>query len=574
MDQRDFSQIDAEDVSNQKMEFQKLLLEVGKALEKDEVKALAFLCTDLLGQNPKAMECANYLFCRLRDQDHLSVHQPHLLTELLLTIKRKHLVRKFGLTFDGATTCRLISPYRKLLYNLSEEITDKELEQVKFLLNAILPRRKLEENVSLLDIFLDMEHMDLLSDTNLDELEKVIETVCPMLRENIKKFKARPVCETSPTAGQMCPSGSPTYSFELSTNPESLNHERTATGQRSESQSLSERFFNSSSVSVDLPDVLHAGESERALSQSRPCVGTNKRAPVEARRDNLGLLLSQENESSLENQFQAANTKNEDLGQYPMTAATRGICLIVNNQDFSKSCLRQREGTMIDERCLTDVFRWLGFEVEIRMDCTNAQILSAFQELGRKDHSQMDCVVCCVLSHGDDGVVLGVEGQPVKLRDLMEPLNGLNCPSLVEKPKLFFIQACQGNNEQRAVYIEADGSACDSVCRDAVVANDSIPADADFLLAMSTLPSFVSYREKTNGTWFVQSLCQNLVQMVPKGYDLISILTKVNADVSRRTDLGHKKKQMPQPAFSLRKKVVFPVPEGSPHSLTETSNVP
>uniref|UniRef100_A0A665X6V0 Caspase-8 n=1 Tax=Echeneis naucrates TaxID=173247 RepID=A0A665X6V0_ECHNA len=261
-----------------------------------------------------------------------------------------------------------------------------------------------------------------------------------------------------------------------------------------------------------------------------------------------------------------------DLGQYPMTAATRGICLIVNNQDFSKSCLRQREGTMIDERCLTDVFRWLGFEVEIRMDCTNAQILSAFQELGRKDHSQMDCVVCCVLSHGDDGVVLGVEGQPVKLRDLMEPLNGLNCPSLVEKPKLFFIQACQGNNEQRAVYIEADGSACDSVCRDAVVANDSIPADADFLLAMSTLPSFVSYREKTNGTWFVQSLCQNLVQMV--GYDLISILTKVNADVSRRTDLGHKKKQMPQPAFSLRKKVVFPVPEGSPHSLTETSNVP
>lgn len=161
---------------------------------------------------------------------------------------------------------------------------------------------------------------------------------------------------------------------------------------------------------------------------------------------------------------------------------------------------------------LLQVFKWLGFEIEIQRDCNRERMLSVFRELSTRDHSQMDCLVCCVLSHGHEGSVYGVEGNTVNLRSLMELFNGLNCPSLVEKPKLFFIQACQGTSEQGAVYIEADGSACS----DAIQAKESIPSEADFLLGMATVPSFVSFRERKNGTWFIQSLCQNLVQMVPR----------------------------------------------------------
>lgn len=162
--------------------------------------------------------------------------------------------------------------------------------------------------------------------------------------------------------------------------------------------------------------------------------------------------------------------------------------------------------------CLQDVFTWLGFEIKIYNDCTRKEMLSALHELGRTDHSQMDCVVCCILSHGVDGGVFGVDGITTKIEELKAPLNGIRCPSLAEKPKLFFIQACQGNNMQSAVHVEADGP----LCTDAIVANDSIPADADYLQAMSTVPSFASFRERKNGSWFIQSLCQNLVQMVPK----------------------------------------------------------
>lgn len=38
--------------------------------------------------------------------------------------------------------------YRHMLYDLSENITEDELKEIKFLLNDTLPRRKLESMVS------------------------------------------------------------------------------------------------------------------------------------------------------------------------------------------------------------------------------------------------------------------------------------------------------------------------------------------------------------------------------------------------------------------------------------------
>lgn len=94
------------------MDFQKLLLGVGKALCKDEIKALAFLCTELLGRNLASVESASDLFSCLADQDLLSAEQPHLLTELLFIIQRTRLARDLKLTDPESTARSLISPYR------------------------------------------------------------------------------------------------------------------------------------------------------------------------------------------------------------------------------------------------------------------------------------------------------------------------------------------------------------------------------------------------------------------------------------------------------------------------------
>lgn len=162
---------------------------------------------------------------------------------------------------------------------------------------------------------------------------------------------------------------------------------------------------------------------------------------------------------------------------------------------------------------LRTVFEWLDFEIESRGDCKRDEMLSVVRELAGRNHSQMDCLVCCVLSHGMEESVFGVDGLPVRFKELIEPFTGSKCSSLAKKPKLFFIQACQGFNKQEAVYIDSDGPTGSPLSTDLKM---SIPSNADFLLGVATAPSYVSFRDRRYGTWYIQSLCQNLVQMVPR----------------------------------------------------------
>ncbi|MGH0127032.1 UNVERIFIED_CONTAM: hypothetical protein FKN15_030419 [Acipenser sinensis] len=75
----------------------------------------------------------------------------------------------------------------------------------------------------------------------------------------------------------------------------------------------------------------------------------------------------------------------------------------------------------------------------------------------QQDHSNRDCFICCILSHGLKGAIEGTDGCSVPIREITSYFTGSSCPSLKEKPKVFFIQACQGQKTQIAVKIHADG---------------------------------------------------------------------------------------------------------------------
>lgn len=532
------------------MDFQRLLLHIGRSLDSHEVKALTFLCTDLSQRSLSSVGAFSDLCSSLSDQGLLSADRPQLLQDLLLTIGRQRLVRDLQLTDQGPGRS-LVSPYRKLLYNLSEEITDEDLRHIKFLLSSDLPRRKLDENITTLELFLELEQLELLGQNNLDLLQLIFASVCPVLNEKINRFKEQHEAMSRHVyQNQHDLNDNPRYFSEGSnvSNVQSFPHP-------APSVSLP-------NASLDFPRGSHGDTAvlpQQCVSEAN--AGTNS-SPGKG---TCGGLKTSE-ESTLKilknpiNMFSGL-TNVEEIGTYSMTAAIRGICLIVNNYNF---VYRPREGTQIDQICLEEVFQWLGFKVEVHHDCTRDKMLSVAQELSSRDHRNMDCVVCCFLSHGLEDGLYGVDDKTVSIRQLTRLFNGSQCPSLVDKPKLFFIQACQGTKEQQAVSIEADGPTPCSIEVDAAKLFESIPSDADFLLGMATVPSFVSYRERSNGSWFIQALCKNLVQMVPRGQDLVSILTKVNADVSKKTVT---KKQMPQPSLTLRKKVIFPVPSLPPPNL-------
>ncbi|CAM4622204.1 unnamed protein product [Leuciscus chuanchicus] len=139
----------------------------------------------------------------------------------------------------------------------------------------------------------------------------------------------------------------------------------------------------------------------------------------------------------------AVTKKNEF---YSMSKRPCGYCLIINNYNFEGPSLKKREGTDKDKDNLTRVFKNMFFEVEVRADLQASDIQNVIKEFAERDHSQMDAFVCCILSHGEKGSVLGIDGKQVPICELTQPF--AECRTLASKPKLFFIQACQGNKAQ------------------------------------------------------------------------------------------------------------------------------
>ncbi|KFP25172.1 Caspase-8, partial [Colius striatus] len=255
------------------------------------------------------------------------------------------------------------------------------------------------------------------------------------------------------------------------------------------------------------------------------------------------------------------------LEVYKMTSQPRGVCVILNNHSFAKARaavpkpkdLKDRPGTHVDAVALRRVFQKLHFTVAEHRDLMADEIRKIVDIYRCKDHKARDCFVCCILSHGKKGIVYGVDGEEVPIQELTTAFTEQNCPSLAGKPKVFFVQACQGNACHKGVTVETDSGQQDSsIETDTRLQLDYIPAEADFLLGMATLQDFISYRSPRRGTWYIQALCQHLEYSCPRGEDILTILTAVNQEVSRKS-CNKVEKQMPEPGFTLTKKLIFPV---------------
>jgi len=85
-----------------------------------------------------------------------------------------------------------------------------------------------------------------------------------------------------------------------------------------------------------------------------------------------------------------------------------------------------------------------------------------------------------VLSHGEHGIIFAKDA-PYKPEDnLWGRFTGDKCKTLASKPKLFFIQACQGDRLDSGIYLRTQVDSGSSSFK--------IPVYADFLIAYSTIP--------------------------------------------------------------------------------------
>ena len=240
--------------------------------------------------------------------------------------------------------------------------------------------------------------------------------------------------------------------------------------------------------------------------------------------------------------------------KYPMEKKLHGIAVIINNFEFfnadpSSEAFSNRGASQVDEENLRVTWQYLRYDVKIFRNLTASELLRQLMQIALQSHENYDSFVCCILSHGYLDGIYGTDSQPVKINDIASLFKGNFCPTLSNKPKLFFIQACRGDDEDKGVAVQADASGQEDALR------HSLPSEADFLFGYATPPGNVSWRSPRYGSWYISKLCEVLVDNSPQ-QDLLSMLTMVNSKVSEAyTTQGYK--QCPAPVTLLRKQVWF-----------------
>lgn len=218
---------------------------------------------------------------------------------------------------------------------------------------------------------------------------------------------------------------------------------------------------------------------------------------------------------------------------FKMTSKPRGKCLIINNIDFD-GIMSYRTGSEKDGMKLDMVFNQLHYDVKLKCDVTADAMKELFEKFAKDpEHECLDSCVVIILSHGDSDIIYGVDGEKVRVEDIFAMFNNENCPVLMTKPKMFFIQACRGSDNDSGVEAKETTDAGVVRTQTPTKSRFRIPVYTDMLIAYSTIPGYASIRDEIFGTWFCQELVDALIEDACDT-DVETILKRVDEKVQAR----------------------------------------
>ncbi|XP_012589357.1 PREDICTED: caspase-2 isoform X2 [Condylura cristata] len=131
---------------------------------------------------------------------------------------------------------------------------------------------------------------------------------------------------------------------------------------------------------------------------------------------------------------------------YRLQSQPRGLALVLSNVHFTgEKDLEFRSGGDVDHSMLVTLFKLLGYSVHVLLDQTAQEMQEKLQDFAQLPaHRATDSCIVALLSHGVEGGVYGVDGKLLQLQEVFRLFDNAHCPSLQNKPKMFFIQACRG----------------------------------------------------------------------------------------------------------------------------------
>ena len=235
---------------------------------------------------------------------------------------------------------------------------------------------------------------------------------------------------------------------------------------------------------------------------------------------------------------------------YKMTSKPRGIAIIINNKNFV-SQLTLRSGSTVDVHNLWDLFNYLGFNPQYHHNKTHTEMRQILNDIAGMDHDKYDCLMVAILTHGNYGDVLYGTTGVITIQEVIEIFSSKRCPTLIGKPKIFIIQACRGTRLNQAVELnDTNSEECDMIDSGPTVH----PNISDYLVAYSTIPGHVSFRNNKIGSVFILTLVK-IFRQHAADEDITTMLERVTDEVSKYQPQGNiyqDNRQCPELRSSLR----------------------
>ncbi|XP_076139537.1 caspase-7-like [Alosa pseudoharengus] len=212
--------------------------------------------------------------------------------------------------------------------------------------------------------------------------------------------------------------------------------------------------------------------------------------------------------------------------------------------------LSSRPGAAQDTKRLHKVLSRLGFKVEIHNDLTAEEIYTLFKAESSKPVD--NCFIGIISTHGEEGMVFGADGNRVILSQIFRFFDN---SIMVDKTKLFFVQACRGHELDSGVEIETDSA---SVSDEDDNLSDYLSIPINTAVMYATAPGYSAFK-KPSGSVFIQTLCELLEKDGGCDLEITRLMTRLNYQIAYHFQASggdlEGKKEMPCFATRLTKEV-------------------
>ncbi|XP_072507567.1 caspase-14-like [Notamacropus eugenii] len=180
------------------------------------------------------------------------------------------------------------------------------------------------------------------------------------------------------------------------------------------------------------------------------------------------------------------------------------------------------------EQDIKRIRNWLEeckFEYTSCIDPDEKELMEKLTEFRDGINGTKGDVSCCLvtlMAHGGKGFIKTKLNERVILSHIFEMFNNENCPALQEKPKIFVIQACRGEQKDGGV-VQADDEAMEL--------DDSekkrLPTFSDYYIIYPTQEDHVALRHPENGSVMIQEISE-VFRQHGKKLHIVDFFTQVN----------------------------------------------